>query len=245
METIFSEPIPLLTPPKPPRLPGWRLLPIGDEGKEAGVIFRLLRAPEWRRQQLWRALRNLLAAFFFFALTLASLRGGLATPNPGALLPDPAILPTLGWLVGALFILQSAWVYQGMRRAPLEVRVLVGEATRLQLRRGGRVLWEKENADLQAVVVSERLASRRKAHEIRWAALSLWLSDGSLREILILEKQSWPTAGISDLQRTGQLLAGALALPCRYQSWPAKPEQPPRQEHSAVVAAAMKSGEGL
>ena len=221
----------------PPQLEGWQL---ASEPQSEG--FTIARAPGWRAGQYRQAARRLLTGLLFLALSVVSLRSGLATPNPGLLLPEPALLPALALLVGAVFVLQAGVGALRARRAPIQFRVLLGEPFLLQWRHDEQAPWEGVAAEAQAVVVSERLNRRGKNTEASWGALHIWLAEGSLRDILSVGKQTLPSdgpagSGESDLQRVGQLLARVLSLPYHYLS------QPTRASATREDQAALYGGE--
>ena len=232
MDADRSELFPRELPP--PQLEGWRLT---SESQVDG--FAIARAPGWRTGQYRQAARRFLTALLFFALTVASLRSGLATPNPGMLLPEPAWLPALALLVGAVFALQAGVGALRARRDPTHIRVLPGDPPLLQWRHDEQLLGEGAADEALGIVVSERLSRRGKNAEASWGALHIWLAEGGLCDILSVGKQALPSDGNggreSDLQRVGQQLARALALPYHYQSQPART--------SAAVARALPGGE--
>ena len=234
MDAEQSQPLPHELPPL--QLEGWQL---ASEPQSQG--FTIARAPGWRAGQYRQAARRLLTGLLFLALSVVSLRSGLATPNPGLLLPEPALLPALALLVGAVFVLQAGVGALRARRAPIQFRVLPGEPSLLQWRCDEQAPWEGVAAEAQAVVVSERLNRRGKNTEASWGALHIWLAEGSLRDILSVGKQALPPdgdgKGESDLQCVGQQLARALALPYHYLS------QPTRASATREDQAALHGGE--
>ena len=232
MDAEQSQPLTHELPPL--QLEGWQL---ASEPQSQG--FTIARAPGWRAGQYRQAARRLLTGLLFLALSVVSLRSGLATPNPGLLLPEPALLPALALLVGAVFVLQAGVGALRARRAPIQFRVLPGEPSSLQWRCDEHAPWEDVAAEAQAVVVSERLNRRGKNTEASWGALHIWLAEGSLRDILSVGKQAHPPdgKGESDLQCVGQLLARVLALPYHYLS------QPTRASATREDQAALHGGE--
>ena len=232
MDAEQSQPLTHELPPL--QLEGWQL---ASEPQSEG--FTIARAPGWRAGQYRQAARRLLTGLLFLALSVVSLRSGLATPNPGLLLPEPALLPALALLVGAVFVLQAGVGALRARRAPIQLRVLPSEPSSLQWRCDEQAPWEDVAAEAQAVVVSERLNRRGKNTEASWGALHIWLAEGSLRDILSVGKQAHPPdgKGESDLQCVGQLLARVLALPYHYLS------QPTRASATREDQAALHGGE--
>ena len=210
-----------------PHLPGWQLR------EEKSGAFAFQREPGWRAARYRKALGRIIAAIVFFGAAFASQDSGLATPNPGAILPwRPELLPAMARLVSVAFALQALWIIIGARRHPTQILARREPTPGLQWQRDGQVVGECGAQEARGVVVWERRNERRRNPEIGWSALYLWLADGRLRELLRCEKLPWPAAddatdgvygGGSDLQRAGLRLARTLGLPYHYRSLPARP----------------------
>lgn len=224
---------------KPPHPEGWHLegwcitQDALDERHDAGDVLYLNRSRHWRAGQYRRAFFRFAFALFLFVIAIATVRSGLGVPNPGLVLPlAPQRLPEVALILGVVFVLRAAWIAGSAYRAPTQYRVAPASAGQPTLwqRRDAAAPWQPVVAVARAVVVSERWGRRGRKAEVRWGGLHLWPAVASqddrqgdrLQDVLQVGKQQPDPDGETDLQRVGQQLAQALALPYHYLTQPAQ-----------------------
>ncbi|MCY3934800.1 MAG: hypothetical protein OXG09_02235 [Chloroflexi bacterium] len=164
----------------------------------------------------------------------------------------PQRLPEAALVLSVIFVLRAAWIAGSAWRAPTQYRATTehlatnsdspapvdplvesaaaGQPTLWQ-RRDDSAPWQPVVARARAVVVSERWSRRGRRAEVSWGGLHLWPAIASqddrrqvehLHDLLQVGKQRPDAAGETDLQRVGQQLAQALALPYHYLTKPAQ-----------------------
>lgn len=210
-------PQPAAEPPAPPRpLPAlpqrfdlWRL--------EAGRALALKRAGSWSRTRLFRVVWYSLLTVAYTGLSVLTLQGRIAPPNP-------AWLPYLG-LAAALLMLGLA--VRALFQLLVEPDTILVDERGVRAQRWGRRRWSYPRGDIRAVYVSQVAGKKDKRPAVVYGEVSLLLQNDRFRRLFDYgEAEPLPNAGepgvfpldqthfVTDLQAAGLYLAGALGVPC-------------------------------
>ncbi len=205
--TPTAPPRPL--PPLPQRFDLWRL--------EAGRALTLKRAGRWSRVRLWRVIWYSLLAVVYTGLSVLTLQGRIALPNP-------AWLPYLGLAAAVLMLaLAAAALYQLL----VYPNTILVDERGVQAQRWGRPRWSHPRGDIQAVYVSQVVGKKGKKLAAVYGEINLLLQNGRFRRLFEYgEAEPLPSAGEpgifpldqtnfdTPLQAAGLYLARALEAPC-------------------------------
>ncbi len=217
-------------PPKKPlplSLGLWRF-----EETAEGYQFKL--SSRWKIGRLTRAAWYLFWAAIYFIISIATLTRGLALPNAGTMLPNPAILPYLGIASGVLLVLFALYqVYVAITQT--DTIIIDPQAQLIFARRGRREHWRLAGAEVQSVYVTQVLDRDPKKHIAHHTEINLQGENGRfiyiahhdqpvtvapLPEGLALEDAIVPLSprlAFSDAMHIGLYIAEALGRrPCYY-----------------------------
>lgn len=165
-ETPAEPPPPL--PALPYALDDWAL----TEPAQNQLQFAL--KPSWARGQVVRAVLYLLWALAFLVMSVTSLTSGIR-------LPDPHVLPYLGFASAALLAFLALRVLILMRRQPRAID-LDGYAQTMRCAN-----WQLTASEIEAVYASQvvKVKTRGTASEqIRYGELNLLRKDGAFQPVL-------------------------------------------------------------
>jgi hypothetical protein len=209
-------------PPPPPLKP----LPLPFEiwTLEKSSTLQFTRNAAWLRSQLLRLAWYTVLIVIYIILSVFTLRQIIA-------LPRPEFLPYLGLATAALLIGLSLYTIWQILRQPNRIIV---EPRGIRALRGKSVRWSIPRESIEAVYVTEVFGKKSKNHTVQHGELSLYLSDGSFRNLLVQQHpvemgvspdHSLPEDGVSpltlysargDLQMAGLYIAQTLNAECRY-----------------------------
>jgi hypothetical protein len=248
----FVQPRPATPPAPPPPLPelplsaGWWTLESVEAINAANYGFHphpaqmvFLRAARWKRQKYTRMMWYTFWTVIYIALSSATLTSDLALPNAGTLLPDPHVLPYLGFVIAAGLMLL---VFYQFYRANAEPELILIDPIQRSISawRGKHQHWLRGAQDIQSVYVSEIVKKRSEDLTSEHGEINLHLGSGHFQFVLqqgetenrALHRQPTDEKGrrteevvqltrftvASDLQAMGLYIAEALAteMPCWY-----------------------------
>lgn len=226
-------------PPPPPPLPslplqfgGWTL----DWENGTGSPLHLRRTSNWRFGKVLRILWYTFWLAVYLVLSVATLTSGLALPNAGTMLPNPALLPYLGLGVAVILVGMIVHLVYELLTNPDHVRVDSADHF-VSVLHGDSEKWRIAASEAQSLYVTQVVAKKGKQYLIQDGEVNLHLGGGIFRPIF-QPQQSDDTARpwkiepgtetdavlpltretvSSDLQAIGLYIAENLgAIPCWY-----------------------------
>ena len=180
-ETPEPEPVPLVELPL--ELGMWRLIAPAGKATEAGEL-ELARDRRWLRSRLRQIAWYGLWTAVYLWVSSATLSNELGLPIAGTLIPNPAWLPYLGFVVAGLLLLaimRQAWI---VLRQPDVISIDPWDKL-VSARRGSRQLWTLGAASVQSVYASEVVKKRGKRHVVYHGEINLHMLDGSFKPLLV------------------------------------------------------------
>lgn len=214
--------LPETLPPPPPLQP--LPLPFETWTLEKSSALQFTRNAAWLRSHLLRLAWYTFLIVIYIVLSVYTLRQIIA-------LPRPEFLPYLGLATAALLVGLSLYTIWQILRQPDRVVV---ESNGVRALRGKSVRWSIPRESIEAVYVTEVLGKKSKDHTVQHGELSLYLSDGSFRDLLVQQHpvdigvspdQTPPEDSVGpltlyiahgDLQMAGLYVAQTLNAECRY-----------------------------
>jgi hypothetical protein len=215
-------PLPQAPPPPPPLKP----LPLSFENwmLEKTPALQFTRKAAWLRSHLLRLAWYTFLIVIYIALSVYTLRQIIA-------LPKPEFLPYLGLATAAFLIILSLYTIWQILRQPNR---MVVEPNSVRALHGKSVRWSIPRESIEAIYVTEVFNKKSKTNTVQHGELSLYLSDGTFRNLLVQQHpvdigdspdHALPEDGVGpltlysahgDLQMAGLYIAQALNIECRY-----------------------------
>ena len=180
-EAPEPEPVPLVELPL--ELGMWRLIAPARKDAEAGEL-ELARDQRWLRGRLRQIAWYGFWTAVYLWVSIATLSNELGLPIAGTLIPNPAWLPYLGFVVAGLLllaILRQGWI---ILRQPDAISINPWDKS-VSARRGGQRLWTVGADSVQSVYASEVVKKRGKRHTVYHGEINLHMLDGSFKPLLV------------------------------------------------------------
>ncbi|MCA0456289.1 MAG: hypothetical protein LCI00_20080 [Chloroflexi bacterium] len=212
---------PVLAPPPPLRsLP----LEFDQWSMVRNSALQLVRSSQWMRQRVVRLMWYGLLVVAYFVLSIVTLQGGIALPNP-------EFLPYLGIAVGVLLLGMMLYTLYEIINKPNRIVVTNEGVAWMRGNRQGTLIQTEQ---IDSIFVSEVVQIKGKKQNVFHGELNLRLMDGSFKTILQQPHQveeELPSApetlveevvpltlynAYTDLQMAGLHMAQTLGVECQY-----------------------------
>lgn len=226
-------PLPMELPGLPLHLSRWTVT-----NRDAQLV--LLRARGWAAGRVGRVMWYAALTLVYLVLAVATIRGDIALPNAGTMLPEPRILPYLGLVTVVILIGLMLFIVRQLLSSPRRFTFLdAAHSSSGQPAVTGyvnnRERWTRTG--VKGVYVSQVLRVRRdkrgEKERLQYAEINLLLADDRFQRLLFddsVDDSERPLGYDSnetviplmadnvqdELQAAGIYIAGALGVPCYY-----------------------------
>lgn len=223
-------------PALPIRLNRWTLTNSAENESQ----LALMRARGWATGRALRVVWYGLLTVIYLVLATFTLRGDIALPNAGTMLPEPRILPYLGLITAAILVVLIFVIITQLLRSPRQFTFLSaaqspeGQPT-VAATVNGSQLWQQ--VGVRGVYVTEvarvRRDKRGERERLQYTEINLLLDDERFRRLIYddtPDDQERPmdyhgedvivpltAENVQDeVQAAGVYIADALGVPCYY-----------------------------